>query len=206
MKKYFFYKIVSPTGCVYIGKTINLVKRMSKHRRNYLVPNKNRYTFLEQSFQEHGFSSHTISVIAELISNVEFSDYMEQHYIRLNASYRKWNEKGLNSSTGGDFAKHEKMSLRENYVESDDVRKKRSESAKIMMNDVRKKKNSETMKMSWLLGKFKSKLGSGRKYLSNSDGNLYTLTEISIIENKCDSGIDYHLRKYGHYKNKYSKI
>jgi len=210
MKKYVFYKITSPIGKVYIGKTTQFPKRMYRHKNGYLKEGRKSYTHLELSFKEFGFDSHLIEKINICICNKEFSDYLEEHYIRLYCSFSKWSEKGLNRTTGGEseIKQCERKKVQKEY--SIECRKIHSENiSSLLKTESFIKKVNESIEKRKKNGYYKklaefNKLNANR-YRCILDNNCYSISEISEIEKKVDSGIQYHFKRYGHYKNIYFK-
>jgi len=81
------YKIVSPTGRIYIGQTNNIKRRIIEHRYN----SKRLNTKLYSSIKKYGLDNHNISMI--FYSDVQHErDAMEMFYI----SYYKSIDLGLN--------------------------------------------------------------------------------------------------------------
>ena len=66
------YKITSPTNKVYIGQSVDIEHRWSKHKYN------NIKTKLCNSFKKHGFNNHVFEVVEECDVNV-LND-RERHY------------------------------------------------------------------------------------------------------------------------------
>lgn len=95
------YKIISPSGKVYIGKSINFTKRL----RYYAKGGCKNQTVLYNSILKHGWDSHTIEVLAK--SNFptnETLNILERFFIK----YYKTNLRryptcnGMNCTDGGD--------------------------------------------------------------------------------------------------------
>ncbi len=99
MKKFTIYKITNLQGCVYIGKTTDIVRRLRSHR------NKNHYknSPLTMSVKEDGWNSHSVEVLEEFMSDECYADGKEIFWIRSYMSNRnKWPEhNGLNLTNGG---------------------------------------------------------------------------------------------------------
>ena len=85
------YKITSPTGRIYIGKTINFRKRIFSYR-SWLAKGQ---AALHNSFLKHGFESHRFDIIQEAPAN-ELA-LLEIIYI---AKYNSA-KNGLNIHSGG---------------------------------------------------------------------------------------------------------
>lgn len=97
---WFIYKITSPSGRVYIGKTYNLKGR----KRNYNVANCPKQKLLNPSLLKYGFSNHKFEIIEEFDSNIDFSSGKEIFWIRTYMSNKhKYPEvNGLNLTDGGE--------------------------------------------------------------------------------------------------------
>jgi group I intron endonuclease len=97
-KKGYVYKIESPSGYVYIGKTINLKNRINK----YKCLDCKRQILLCRSLQKYGFSGHTFEIVYEgNIVNDELNK-LEIYYIGLFNSFNGDNKKGMNLTLGGE--------------------------------------------------------------------------------------------------------
>lgn len=94
MKKGYIYKITSPSGKVYIGQTIDLVRRKSKYKRLCCKQQPKIYN----SIIKYGWENHTFEVI-ELI---DYDKYLlnEREIFWIN-EYNSFND-GLNLTAGGD--------------------------------------------------------------------------------------------------------
>jgi group I intron endonuclease len=86
------YKIESPSGKVYIGKSINIENRHSHYKRGH----SKEQPFLHHSLQKYGWDNHKISILEEC--EIEVLDEREKYYIKLYNSV----ENGLNLTYGGD--------------------------------------------------------------------------------------------------------
>lgn len=207
MRRIFIYKILSPAGNLYIGKTTNYIKRKYKHKSDfrYSIKRGKRLSLLQESFKEHGFDRHEFNVIYEVVCNNDFADYLERHYIRLFCSCAVWGGGGLNISDGGTKNnKYLKIHGFKQAAFSEDTKYRMGLAQSKNMNRPERKEISRCiMNRLWSEGKI-NKLYNPPKYKSLIDDKLYSMAEIVKIEGACDSGIAYHFRKYGHYKNKYS--
>jgi group I intron endonuclease len=117
MKKGYIYKITSPTGKVYIGKTTNIVNRKSSYKCLHCKGQK----ILYHSLLKYGLSGHSFEIIHEGrgYTTDELSK-LESYYIIKFNSYNKWNENGMNLTLGGDGCRIEHH--------SEETKKKISES------------------------------------------------------------------------------
>lgn len=122
------YGITSPSGKIYIGQARKIRKRWSEHR----FP---KNTYLQNSFNKHGFEQHLFNVLHELPSDVsqEVLDVYECFYIE---QYREVGFHLLNLKEGGIAGK-----------QSEEVKKKMSE---ILLGNQRwlgRKHTEETKKL-----------------------------------------------------------
>jgi group I intron endonuclease len=91
-KKGIIYKITSPSGRIYIGQTINLLRRKSRYRRLSCKSQPHLYN----SLSKYGFDNHIFEVIEEDIER-EMLDERECFYIE---KYDSFNN-GMNMTSGG---------------------------------------------------------------------------------------------------------
>lgn len=106
-KKGSIYKITSPSGKIYIGKSLNVKRRIQRYK--YLECKNQRLIY--HSIKKHGWDSHKIEIIAEVDSC--FIDYWEKFYIRKYKSFVRHYNNGLNLTEGGEGSigyKHTKES------------------------------------------------------------------------------------------------
>jgi len=98
MKTGYIYKITSPTGGVYIGKTFWLSKRFTSYKTLKCKGQRRVYN----SIVKHGWENHKFEVLFEkAVDNITLSE-METFYIVHHNSYSKWNPCGMNLTLGGD--------------------------------------------------------------------------------------------------------
>lgn len=90
------YKITSPSGRVYVGKTKNFRSRLSRYKN--LECKKQR--LLYHSLNKYGFKNHVFEVILE--TDLMFIDFWEQYYIRQYNSFYPVNQYGMNLTLGGE--------------------------------------------------------------------------------------------------------
>jgi group I intron endonuclease len=88
------YKITSPTGRIYIGKTTNLRNRINQYKGLRCKSQPALYN----SFISHGFENHLIDILGEFSLDI-LSD-KEKYFISFYDSFNN----GLNCTTGGDGA------------------------------------------------------------------------------------------------------
>lgn len=113
------YKMVNPTGSIYIGKTSNFTKRMSHYRNLSLKQPK-----LLASLKKYGYGAHNVSVVETFNGNCNYADGKEMFWIRSYMSnFIKWPEcNGLNLTNGGQGTI--------GYKATDELRKRLSDSHK----------------------------------------------------------------------------
>ena len=124
------YKIINPNGKIYIGKSVDILKRIRQHK----CYNKNRIDLLAESFMKYEFESHKFYFIfecdADKLNNYEL--YFIKKYDSLN--------KGLNSTTPNIKDNFEIEIIKELNIEislSEISRKKSSKGRKLVPNSVR---------------------------------------------------------------------
>lgn len=98
MGKGYIYKITSPSGKIYIGKTINIINRKSSYKGLHCK----KQRILYNSLLKHGWENHSFEILLEgNYTNDELSKF-EIYYIILYNSFVKWNDFGMNLTLGGD--------------------------------------------------------------------------------------------------------
>jgi group I intron endonuclease len=93
----YIYKITSPSGKIYIGKTNNLRNRICAYRN---AQKSNTNTLIYTSIKKYGWTAHIFEVIDSTSINV--LNELEILYIKKFNSYRHNNPHGLNLTIGGD--------------------------------------------------------------------------------------------------------
>jgi len=91
------YKITSPTNRIYIGQSINFLKRLGEYKRCA------RYAYDSiaiNSIKKYGFEAHTFEIIEE-VENSLLSE-REIFWIKELNTYWKDNERGMNMTRGGE--------------------------------------------------------------------------------------------------------
>jgi group I intron endonuclease len=121
MADFVIYKIVSPKGNVYIGKTNSFKKRMDWYRSGFKLE---KQPLICRSIKKYGLQNHSIEIIDEINGNNDFASDKEMFWIRSYMSNRcKYpQQKGLNLTDGG-----EGMS---GYKQSDEMKRRLSEKMK----------------------------------------------------------------------------
>lgn len=113
-KCWVIYKLISPSGRTYIGKTINKNKRLGDYRRLQCKNQK----ILYRSLKKYGYDNHVIEIIDQFESNQEYASGKEIFWIRTYMSnVARWGDKykGLNCTDGGEGmlgAKHSEETKR----------------------------------------------------------------------------------------------
>lgn len=127
-REWVIYKITSPTGRIYIGKTSQFVKRMNHYRSKKKIESGR---IIEKSIAKYGFSSHRIEIIESFLDTLNVADSKEMFWIRSYMSnFQKYpKQNGMNLTDGGDGII--------GYV--------RSDYSKLKMSNIARS-NSETMK------------------------------------------------------------
>lgn len=135
MKKGYIYKITSPTGKIYVGKTINFEIRF----KDYKKLNCKSQKILYSSLKKYGFDSHHIEIIKEGEFSDEELNRLEIYYIGFYNSFNQYNVNGMNLTLGGEGTTGRIM--------SEETRKKIGEKSKLRKHSEEiKKKISENRK------------------------------------------------------------
>lgn len=100
------YKIVSPSGGIYIGYSVDIEGRFYTYKKMKWFKSQRK---LYASFKKHGVLSHYFEIVyilncdnlsgEEVVSKLHI---LEIYYIKVYNSYHKTNKKGLNLTKGGD--------------------------------------------------------------------------------------------------------
>ncbi len=100
IKNWVIYKITSPSGRIYIGKTSNLHNRLNAYRRHNCMFQK----ALLNSFNKYGFNNHKFDIIDEFCNNISYANGKEIFWIRtFMCNFSKWPKmRGLNLTDGGE--------------------------------------------------------------------------------------------------------
>ncbi len=110
------YKITSPTGRLYIGKTYDLRKRVNSYKCD--VKKGNKDIKLHNSLRKYGWDAHVLEVIEELPD--EMLNEREMYWIAHFKTYCYEYPKGLNMTKGGD-------GQRSTWLHNTERRKKQSQ-------------------------------------------------------------------------------
>lgn len=122
------YKIINPAGLIYIGQSIDLIRRIKRY--NYYDCKNNRRLY--ESMIQFGCNNHKIKIIKKCKSNE--LDKWEQFYIK---KYNSLDEQyGFNLQSGGKV----------NFIASNETKRKHSENTKGENNPNYGKKHSKSTK------------------------------------------------------------
>jgi len=108
------YKIISPSGKIYVGKTYNLRKRISSHKCSAKA---DKNIMLHNSIRKYGWDAHNLEVIEEVDDSI--MDEREIFWIAELKTYCYDNCNGLNMTKGGD-------GQRSTWMHKTDLREKQS--------------------------------------------------------------------------------
>jgi group I intron endonuclease len=162
------YKIVSPSGRIYIGKTCNLKLRLDYYRRLKCK----KQPLLYYSLLKYGLSGHSFDVIYEGEHSLKEINELEINFINQYNSFHGNNEKGMNLTLGGDggfgviYSEERKQKIRDanknrNY-------KPHSEETKKLIS-VNRKKTGKTLAHQKAIDKLKGKkLEKTEKWIKNN--------------------------------------
>lgn len=91
------YKIVSPSGKLYVGKTYNLKMRIASHKH---ASKQGKNLILHNSIRKYGWSNHVFEVIEEVAD--ELLNEREIFWVTELKTYCYENENGMNMTKGGE--------------------------------------------------------------------------------------------------------
>lgn len=136
------YKILSPSGAVYIGQSVNIENRFGQYKRLSCKYQHRLY----RSFLKYGVDKHQFSVVHELpvdVSPIDM-DKIEEYYIDV---YRSSFGETMNLKSGGKHGSHSEETIKKlrGRKFSEDARKRMS-LAKRNMSDETKRRMSENRK------------------------------------------------------------
>jgi group I intron endonuclease len=133
------YKIISPSGRIYIGKTSNLKLRVDYYRRLKCK----KQPLLYYSLLKYGFSGHSFDVIYEGEHTLDEINEIEIKFIFQYNSFHGNNENGMNLTLGGDggfgviYSEERKQKIR--FANKTRIYKPHSEESKKLISENRKK-------------------------------------------------------------------
>lgn len=131
------YKITSPTGKIYIGKSVNLKARISFYKNLGVSIEKQRLIYA--SLKKYGWDAHSIEIICYAYAD-KLSE-LEIQFIKEYNSFHQNNLDGMNLTMGGEGFYGHKQSKEQ--IENNIKRhtgSKRSEETKKKMSDIKKGK------------------------------------------------------------------
>jgi group I intron endonuclease len=135
MKKSVVYKITSPTGRFYIGKTVDFVNRMTSYKNL----NNPQQLIVHSSILKYGWENHQVEILEEASPNI-LND-LEIKYIDEYRSYHYDNPLGMNLTRGGDGVTGRVDSVEVRTKRAQKLTgSKRSEATKKLMSDLKKGK------------------------------------------------------------------
>lgn len=140
------YKITSPTGRIYIGKSKNLNKRI----KDYKYQSKTRKSIVHDSIRGYGWALHTL----DIIENCDDSLLSEREIFWISKLNSYWgdNKMGMNMTRGGeagggswihDIDRRKKQSEMFKGEGSPFYGKKHTEETKKYLSELAKKRNKE---------------------------------------------------------------
>ena len=164
------YKVTSPTNCIYIGQSINILRRWNEYSRLKGCAKNSR---LLNSLSKYGFENHKFEILHQC--KIEELNNYEIYYIELFNSFDT--DHGLNLHSGGS-----------NHIISKETRKKQSEShlgqpawnKGIKRTEEQKKAHSEKMKGRKASAETKKKMSEARKGKKHSEETRKKLSERKI--------------------------
>lgn len=131
----YIYKITSPTGRIYVGKTTSLNNRITAYRNLNLGIRKQKMIY--NSIMKYGWNSHKFEVLAEV--PIDVLSEKEKQMIQEFNSYHYNNPNGMNLTLGGDGVLGRRDSEETKKRRADKIRgRHHREESKILMS-LRKK-------------------------------------------------------------------
>ena len=128
------YKITSPSGKIYVGKTYDLRKRINSHKCSAKA---GKNIMLHNSIRKYGWDAHNLEVIEEVDNSI--MDEREISWIAKLNTYCYDNPNGLNMTKGGD-------GQRSTWMHRIDLREKQSKRYSGEGNPFYGKKHTEDFK------------------------------------------------------------
>ena len=98
MKIGHIYRITSPSGRLYIGKSYNLKNRTNRYK-NLLC---NNQKLLYASLRKYGFDNHKFEILLSIPCQEFFLNELEILFIKIFNSFNGKNKFGMNLTTGGE--------------------------------------------------------------------------------------------------------
>ena len=160
------YKLTCSNGKIYIGKSVNLNKRLNAHKNSYKKPRS--VNFLQNAITKYGWAAFNVEILETFknFDKLKDNDYLlerEAYYIQLYESFNR--DKGYNvctfsnDMTGMTFSAEtrERMKGARHTPESkEQIRKaitgmKRSDESKAKMRKPKSKEHAENIRKAVLL-------------------------------------------------------
>jgi len=100
IRNWVIYKVTSPSGRIYIGKTSNYRLRLNQYRKG----DNSKQRVLGNSIKKYGFNNHIFEIIDSFESDLGYVNGKEMFWIRsYMANVNKWPKfNGMNLTDGGE--------------------------------------------------------------------------------------------------------
>jgi len=100
IKHWIVYKITSPSGRIYVGRTFNYSERLKDYKYNQHIGQK----LLYHSMCKYGFDTHKFEIVDEFDSTLDYAGGKEIFWVRsFMSNYSKWPQyRGMNLTDGGE--------------------------------------------------------------------------------------------------------
>jgi group I intron endonuclease len=153
MKKGYIYKITSPSGKIYIGKTFYI----SSRKANYKKYRCKGQRILYNSLLKYGWDNHLFEIVKEGIFTDEELSKLESHYIIHYNTFKSWNPNiGMNLTLGGDGCRI--------VHHTDETKKKISNS--------RKNQSLTDKQKNYFLSKIGKKINKSKEWIDNNAASI----------------------------------
>lgn len=169
------YKITNPNGHIYIGQSINIIRRFNEYKKNHGC---GRHTRLFNSLKKHGFDKHKIEILERCLP--EELNNKEIYYIKINNSFNT--DIGMNLHSGGNnhiISEETRVKLKLSHLGQKSWNKGLTKE-----NDIRLKKQGERhsikMKGRKASDETKKKMSESRKGKKHSEETRKKLSERKI--------------------------
>lgn len=134
IKTGYIYKITSPSGKIYIGKTCRLNDRITNYRNCSGIK---RQHLIYNSINKYGWDNHIFEIIDQ--APIELLCELEKQHIKNLNSFHKDNPNGMNLTGGGDGVFGRKDTPQTIKKRVDKIRgSKRSQKTKDLMSSIKK--------------------------------------------------------------------
>lgn len=139
------YKITSPSGKIYVGKTINYKRRVLDYKYGRVTNKKTSIIF--DSIKKYGFENHVFEIVENC--NDEVLNIKEIYWIDKLQSYVYENKGGMNLTKGGDGTsnkwKHDKNRVKK-YSDNWKTESNPAKIGKMFTNEWRKNQSERVKK------------------------------------------------------------